>query len=58
MASDEPQFSTWDDVMGRRRSGGAAGSSSTSAGAAPGVAARTGGPGRPVDMTYYRRALF
>jgi hypothetical protein len=44
--------------MGRRRSSGAAGSSSASAGADPGVAARTGGPGRPVDMTYYRRALF
>ena len=50
-ASDEPQFSTWDDVMGRRRGPG----SSASGGASPSAAAR-GAPGDPVDMTYYRRA--
>lgn len=50
-ASDEPQFSTWDDVMGRRRglNNGASG------GASPTAAAR-GAPGDPVDMTFYRRA--
>ncbi|KAK9845473.1 hypothetical protein WJX81_007397 [Elliptochloris bilobata] len=48
-ASDEPQFSTWDDVMGRRRNpAGNSGSSASSS------AAARGGPGRPVDMTYYR----
>lgn len=50
-ASDEPHFSTWDDVMGRRRGPG----SSASGGASPSAAAR-GALGDPVDMTYYRRA--
>lgn len=54
-ASDEPQFSTWDDVMGRRRGPpGNPGSTAASAGPRTGHG-QVGGPGRPVDMTYYRR---